>query len=226
MISVVVPVRNEAALVQGALAALRAQACSVPVELIVVDGGSTDATAARAAQVPGVRCLHAAPGRARQMNAGAAAARGELLLFLHVDTRLAPGALQMLAAATAQGLRAGAFRHRFSHPDWRLRLISRGHNLKCRLTGIYYGDHGMFVARELFESLGGFPEVDILEDVIFCERLRRHARGRLLEAEAVTDARRFLQQGIWRTTARGLLILARHRLGLTPGGRGFSQEVR
>lgn len=224
MISIIVPLRNEAALVGPALQALRAQAPDA--EIIAVDGASSDGSFELARQVPGVHCLYSPPGRGRQMNAGAALARGDVLLFLHVDTRLQPGALQALAAAVSQGLEAGAFTHRFLQDDWRLRLISWGHNLSCRLGHIYYGDHGIFVTRELFQAVGGFPEVPVLEDVIFCERLRRRVRGRLLAPLACTDGRRFLQLGVWRTVARGLWILACHRLGLRPVGRGFREEVR
>ncbi|WP_167784677.1 TIGR04283 family arsenosugar biosynthesis glycosyltransferase [Ramlibacter rhizophilus] len=224
MISVIVPLRNEAALVREAVEALRAQAGDF--ELLLADGGSTDGTLEIAQALPGVRCVRSAPGRGVQMNAAAAVARGSVFLFLHVDTRLEPGALLALERAVAAGLQAGAFTHRFDHPDWRLRLVSWGHNLSCRIGRIYYGDHGIFVTRELFERVGGFPEVPVLEDVMFCERLRRHARGRLLAPVATTGARRFLQLGVWRTTARGLWILAQHRLGRVPDGRGFREEVR
>lgn len=224
MISVIVPVLNEAATIRPALSELLAQAGDF--EVIVVDGGSNDGTWETAGQVAGVRCIRSGKGRGRQMNAGAAQARGELLLFLHADTRLPPGAFEAIERARKAGVQAGAFTHRFGADDWRLRLISAGHNMKCRLNRIYYGDHGIFVAGDVFERAGGFPEVPILEDVIFCERLRKLARGRLLPEVATTDARRFLRHGVWRSTARALLILARHRLGLPPNGRGFSDEVR
>lgn len=224
MISVIVPVLNEAATIGPALTELLAQGGDF--EVIVVDGGSTDGTWEAAEQVTRVRCIRSDKGRGRQMNAGAAHARGELLLFLHADTRLAPGAFEAIERARKGGVQAGAFTHRFGSDDWRLRLISAGHNMKCRLNGIYYGDHGIFVARNVFDGVGGFPEVPILEDVIFCERLRKLARGRLLPEVATTDARRFLRHGVWRSTARALLILARHRLGLPTDGRGFSDEVR
>lgn len=224
MLTVIVPVLDEARIVRAALDELLAQAGAF--EVIVADGGSSDGTCELAESMPGVRCVRSGRGRGAQMNAGAHAARGDVLLFLHIDTRLEPGALQAVQAAVADGLQAGAFTHRFSVRDWRLRLISAGHNAKCRLNGIYYGDHGIFVRRDLFERIGGFPEVPVLEDVIFCERLRRHARGRLLPQVATTDARRFLHHGVWRTTARGLWILARHRLGLDPVGRGYTDAVR
>lgn len=224
VISVIVPVLDEAKILSGALGDLLAQ--QGLFEVIVVDGGSTDGSRDVARQTPGVRCILSAKGRGAQMNAGAAAAQGDLLLFLHIDTRLPPGAILALAAAAAAGLQAGAFRHSFAAADWRLRLISAGHNLKCRLTRIYYGDHAIFVRRDVFERVGGFPEVPLLEDVIFCQRLRRVVRPVLLPQVVTTDARRFLQRGVWRTTGRALFILARHALGLTPGDRRFWDEVR
>ncbi len=161
------------------------------------------------------------------MNAGAAVARGSLLLFLHADTRLPEGALAALAEGHRRGdFRAGAFRHRFAPSDWRLALVSWGNNLRCRRSRVYFGDQGLFVERALFERLGGFPEVAALEDVIFCERLRAHTRAVLLPQAATTDARRFLHHGVWRSTWRALVILARHRLGLPALHRGYADPVR
>ena len=225
MISVIVPVLDEAAALPAALDALLAQPGDF--EVIVVDGGSGDATCDIARARAGVRLLQAPRGRAAQMNAGAAAARGELLLFLHADTRLPAGAIAALDAAQRRdGWQAGAFRHRFAPQDWRLALVSWGNNLRCRRSRVYFGDQAIFVRRELFERLGGFPVVPMLEDVIFCERLRGVTRAVLLSEAVTTDARRFLHHGVWRSTARALLILARHRLGLRSSGRGYVDAVR
>jgi rSAM/selenodomain-associated transferase 2 len=224
VISIVVPVLNEAKALPALLHALRGEGGDF--ETIVVDGGSSDATPAIAAAEPSVRVLEAARGRARQMNAGAKVARGEVLLFLHADTRLEPGAVAWLDANVGARLLAGAFTHRFAPPDWRLSLVSAAHNLRCRWTRVYYGDQAIFVTKALFDAAGGFPEVDVLEDVLFCERLRPLTRARLLGRVATTDSRRFLHHGVWRSIGRGVAIVVRHRLGLRVSGHGFSDPVR
>ncbi|MBE2259657.1 MAG: TIGR04283 family arsenosugar biosynthesis glycosyltransferase [Rhodobacteraceae bacterium] len=221
-ISVVIPVLNEELRLGGMLANVLPQ---LPEEVLVVDGGSRDATVAIATATVGVRLLRADKGRARQMNAGAAAARGDWLLFLHADTLLPPQALARIAALPASVL-AGAFRHRFSSDDWRLRLISRLDNYRTRLTRIAFGDQAMFVRRELFERLGGFPPCEVMEDVAFGERLRHATAPILLADEAITDSRKFEQMGIWSSLARVAVLLVCHRLRLPLVGRRFFSEVR
>lgn len=221
-ISVVIPVLNEELRLGGTLANVLPQ---LPEEVLVVDGGSRDATVAIATATAGVRLLRADKGRARQMNAGAAAARGDWLLFLHADTLLPPQALARIAALPASVL-AGAFRHRFSGEDWRLRLISRLDNYRTRLTRIAFGDQAMFVRRELFERLGGFPPCEVMEDVAFGERLRHATAPILLADEAITDSRKFEQMGIWSSLARVAVLLVCHRLRLPLVGRRFFSEVR
>lgn len=221
-ISVVIPVLNEELRLGGTLANVLPQ---LPEEVLVVDGGSGDATVAIATATAGVRLLRADKGRARQMNAGAAAARGDWLLFLHADTLLPPQALARIAALPASVL-AGAFRHRFSSDDWRLRLISRLDNYRTRLTRIAFGDQAMFVRRELFERLGGFPPCEVMEDVAFGERLRHATAPILLADEAITDSRKFEQMGIWSSLARVAVLLVCHRLRLPLVGRRFFSEVR
>lgn len=224
MISVIVPVLNESVALPVFLKALREQRGTF--EVIVVDGGSDDGTPDIAAGDPSVRLLRSARGRGCQMNAGAALARGDTLLFLHADTRLAPGAIDLLDGASATAWQAGAFTHSFSPTDWRLRLLSAAHNFRCRWTRVYYGDQAIFVRKTLFERVGGFPDVPMLEDVIFCERLRPLTRAVLLPQTISTDPRRFLHHGVWRSIARGVTIVVRHQLGLRVSGRGFSDPVR
>jgi rSAM/selenodomain-associated transferase 2 len=224
VISVVVPVLNEVRALPATLAALGEQGDQH--ETIVVDGGSDDGTVELLRSDPALRLVESRRGRGAQMNAGAAVARGDVLVFLHADTRLPPGAIARLDAAAESDWQAGAFSHRFAPADWRLHAVSLGNNLRCRWSRIYFGDQAIFVRRALFERVGGFPDVPILEDVIFCERLRPLTRAVLLPDAVVTDSRRFLHHGVWRTIWRGTWILGRHRLGFAPGGEGYSDVVR
>ncbi|NMQ26352.1 glycosyltransferase [Candidatus Accumulibacter phosphatis] len=221
-ISVIIPTFNEEARIGATLANVLPQR---PAEVLVVDSGSSDATASIAAATAGVQLLQSAKGRARQMNAGAAAARGEWLLFLHADTLLPAGALERIAALP-DGVLAGAFRHRFSGDDWRLRLISRLDNTRSRLTKIAFGDQAVFVRRMLFERLGGFPVCEVMEDVAFGEVLRRATTPILLSEEAITDSRKFEQMGVWTSLLRVGVLLACHRLRLPLVGRSFFNEIR
>ena len=201
MISVIIPVYNEARALPATLKSLDAQ--RGVFEVIVADGGSSDETVAIA--TGRARVISAPKGRASQMNAGAAVARGEWLLFLHADTLLPADALVRIQAL-AQDVQAGGFRHQFSGRSLVLRLASWLDNYRCRKTGVIYGDQALFVRAPLFGAMGGFPPV-LMEDAAFGERLLRHTRPRLLEQAVVTDSRKFEQQGPWRSLARVCLIL-------------------
>ena len=224
MISVIIPTLNEARALPATLARLAVQ--DTPHEIIVADGGSGDGTG-DVAREAGARWLQAPRGRGAQMNAGARqarCARGGWLLFLHADTLLPQGALATIAALPAQA-RYGCFHQAFSGDHRLLRLISRLHNWRCRKTQISYGDQAMFARRELFEDLGGFPETE-LEDVKISERLRQATPLVFLPAAVVTDARRFLAQGIVRSMGRIALLLLCHRFKLPLAGRRFFDPVR
>lgn len=223
MISVIIPVLDEERALPATLARVFAQVGEY--EIIVVDGGSHDATHAIATADARIRLITAPKGRASQMNAGADVARGEWLLFLHADTLLPDGALETIATLPGD-IQAGGFCHRFSGDDWRLRLISWMHNLRCRWTHVFYGDQALFVRRALFERLGGFPEDYPLEDVVFGERLRKATRPRLLHLRVVTDARKFTQMGAWKSLGRVALILTCHELRLPIRARIFFSDIR
>ena len=246
MVSVIIPAYNEEKALPHTLRELLRQ--SGDYEVIVVDGGSTDRTRTvaesfgfidsehdlRRLQDASRETLHAsrllltAPkGRASQMNAGAKLAQGEWLLFLHADTVLPPGAIQRLNGMEADhAIQAGGFMHRFSGDDWRLKMISFLDNFRCIRSRIIYGDQALFVRRPLFEQLDGFPNQPILEDVALCERLLTVTRPLLLSPAVVTDARKFLKVGIWRSFLRVLLIIlhVEFRLPILP--RAFFQDVR
>lgn len=223
MISVVIPAYNEEKALPETLARVFAQ--DMDSEVIVVDGGSCDATCYIACTNERVQLITAPKGRASQMNAGARRARGEWLLFLHADTHLPDGALSAIASLP-DDVQAGGFRHCFSGNDWRLRLISWLDNLRCRRTRVFYGDQALFVRRALFEHLGGFPENHPLEDVVFGEQLRNTTRPQLLNLHVVTDARKFLRMGVWKSLGRVALILTCHELRLPIPADTFFSDVR
>ncbi|MBS1173266.1 MAG: hypothetical protein H6R12_2096 [Proteobacteria bacterium] len=222
-VSVIIPFLNEEKALPPTLAALFAQPGGF--EVIAVDGGSSDGSRRILAQHPAVRVVAAPPGRASQMNAGAGLATGKLLLFLHADTLLPAGAMTALESLAASGQPGwGGFRHLFSAADWRLRLISRLHNGRCRLTQVFYGDQAMFVSRELFVAAGGFPH-RVMEDIALSKVLRRRTKPVFLPLVVVTDSRKFVQMGVWRSVARVALIRACDGLGLDYP-RAFFRDVR
>ena len=221
MISIVIPTLNEERALPQTLAHVAAQ--NAAYEVIVADGGSTDLTQAIARKAP-AQWLHAPRGRGAQMNAGARHAHGDWLLFLHADTHLPCAALSAIEELPPH-LEAGCFHQAFSDAHPLLRAVSWLHNWRCRRTHIMYGDQAMFVRRNVFEALGGFPESD-LEDVKLSERLRRRCAPVLLPATVTTDARKFLAQGIVRSTIRVVLILLCHRYQLPLMGRRFFDAVR
>lgn len=225
MISVVIPVYNEEKALPLTLRHLFTQ--TGDFETILVDGGSVDRTRDIASADSRVQLLRAPKGRAAQMNAGAQMAKGDWLLFLHADTLLPIGALDRIEALAAEGgYYAGGFRHRFSGSDWRLGLISYLDNWRCQRTRIIYGDQALFVQCALFERLGGFPPEPILEDVRFCEKLVRAIRPVLLDAHVITDARKFLQMGVWRSFARVLMIILCFELRLPIPAQLFFSDIR
>ena len=203
-LSIVMPVLNEAAGIEDALRAL-APLRARGVEVIVVDGGSTDGSPDLARPLAdGV--LVAPRGRALQMNAGAAVARGEMLLFLHADTRLPPDADRLVAAALARRV-WGRFDVRFDARGI-FTLIAFMMNLRSRLTGIATGDQAVFVTRAAFARAGGFPPIALMEDVALAARLKRIGWPAGLHARVTTAARRWRRYGIVRT----VLLMWRLRL--------------
>jgi rSAM/selenodomain-associated transferase 2 len=206
MLSIIVPVLDEAAGVEVALTALSPYRTR-GAELIVVDGGSRDGTTALA-QALADHVFVAPRGRAAQMNAGAAVARGDLLLFLHADTRLPDDADALLQDGLARSARAwGRFDVRFDRGGL-LTVVAFAMNLRSRVTGIATGDQGLFVKRTAFESVGGFPPIALMEDVVLSARLKRISRPLCLSARVTTSARRWKKHG----TLRTVLLMWRLRL--------------
>jgi rSAM/selenodomain-associated transferase 2 len=189
-LSVVVPALNEAAGIRAALEAL-APLRARGHEVIVVDGGSRDDTV-RIAQGLADRIIHAPRGRATQMNAGARAATGDFLVFLHADTRLPAGAAEMIRNAPLWGRFDVEIEGR--HPL--LKVVACAMNLRSRITGIATGDQAIFVRRAAF---AGFPEIALMEDVAFCKAMRQRAPPACLRAKVVTSGRRWESRGVLRT---------------------------
>ncbi len=191
------PALNDAAGITATLQAL-APLRERGHEVIVVDGGSADTTATLAA-VAADAVLHSPPGRARQMNTGAAAALGEVLLFLHADTRLPEGADAAIARALQAGARWGRFDVRITGASPAFPLIAALMNQRSRLTGIATGDQALFIERSLFMQIGAYAELPLMEDVELCTRLRAVARPACLRERVLTSGRRWESRGVWRT---------------------------
>jgi rSAM/selenodomain-associated transferase 2 len=211
-LSVIIPTLNEASCIAATLAALRLQK---PDEVLVVDGGSTDGTAARSTLAD--RVLHTPPGRAAQMNHGAARARGDVLLFLHADCTLDPGALAAAREGLEQpGVAAGCFHMRVAAPGPLFRLIDACATARVRLTGLVYGDQGLFVRRDTFERAGGFPPVRLMEDVLLSRALARLGRVVVANRRIHVSPRRWLRHGLVRQTLRNWTLTALAAAGVHP----------
>jgi rSAM/selenodomain-associated transferase 2 len=207
MISVVIPTLNAAATLGPCLAAVREAG-----EIVVVDGGSTDGTAA-IAESSSTHFVHSGRGRGVQLAAGASAAKGDWLLFLHSDTRLAPGWRESAERHMASRPdRAACFRFRLAAAERRARLIEAGVALRVRMLGLPYGDQGLLISRRLYEAIGGYRPLPLMEDV---DLIRRAGRIERLPIDAVTSAERWRSGGWLRRSARNLLCLALYRCGMS-----------
>lgn len=214
-ISIILPVLNEASALQAHLPLLQ-EARAAGHELIVVDGGSRDNGPELAASLAD-RVITTEPGRARQMNAGAAIATGDMLLFLHIDTRLPPGAITLLQRQLASGVvQWGRFDVQLSGGHPAFRMIETMINLRSRVSGVATGDQALFVRSALFRDIGGFPAVPLMEDVAITKTLRRLARPLCLRERVVTSSRRWETHGIARTVLLMWWLRLLYVLGVTP----------
>jgi len=209
-LSVIIPTLNEEMCIDSTLDSIRR---SGDVEVIVVDGGSQDRTVEFAAR-QGVIVAHSLPGRGRQMNVGAAIATGDVLLFLHADTRLPAGYLQMIEASLGSPAAcAGAFPLCIAAPGRSFRVIEFLVALRSRWLGMPYGDQAIFVTKHDFHLAGGFPEIPILEDYVLMRRLRRLGRIAMAARPVATSAQRWLAKGVLRTTLLNQACLLAYRMG-------------
>ncbi|HJY81598.1 MAG TPA: TIGR04283 family arsenosugar biosynthesis glycosyltransferase [Candidatus Binatia bacterium] len=212
-VSVIIPALNEARNIAQTLTQVRQAGES---QLVVVDGDSSDGTPEIARSYADL-VLSAPRGRARQMNVGARAATGEVLLFLHADTVLPRGFPGMLAQALADPeVVGGRFDVRLDTPGYLFRVIETLMNLRSRWTRISTGDQAIFVRRETFLAVGGYPEIDLMEDLALSRKLKQAGNIACLRARVVTSARRWQQNGVLRTVVLMWTLRLAHFLGVPP----------
>jgi rSAM/selenodomain-associated transferase 2 len=216
-ISVIIPVYQEGEGIKRTIHHLRSMQGGASCEIIVVDGhleGNTLSTIDEGAVIR----MHSEKGRGCQMNAGAQAASGDMLLFLHADTRLPPEALsRMMSVREKRGLVGGAFSLRIDSERIFFRIIAWLTNLRARLTRVPYGDQGIFLRRDYFREIGGYREIPILEDVDLMRRIRKRGdRIVLLHEAVVTSSRRWDRDGLLYGTLRNRMIMALYNMGIKP----------
>jgi len=212
-LSVIIPTLNEEHALGSTLESVRRSAPGS--EVVVVDGGSHDGTLVVARGVPGVRAISAPRGRGLQMNAGAGAATGDVLLFLHADTHLPPEAGVLVAAALEDPrVVGGSFVLGFDSAHPLLRLFSIASRLNVRWAT--YGDQALFFRREAFERVGGFPPLPLFEDVAMQSRIRRLGRCVKIQRPVRSSARRFLRIGVARQQLLNAALVVAYHLGVSP----------
>lgn len=213
MLSIIVPTLNEAAQITEALAAARNAAPHA--EIIVADGGSSDDTVTLAAQL--AQIVYAPRGRARQMNAGAQHAQGEILLFLHADTRLPTNAVERITDVLADSrVVGGGFALRFDAQGWMYEIIARSTNLRSRLRQVFTGDQAIFVRASVFRKIGGFADIPLMEDLEIWKRLADAGQISLTTPPVLVSARRHRRFGPLRVLITGWLYQTLYAIGVPP----------
>lgn len=225
-ISVIIPALNEAAQIGSTLRHLEGAGAA---EVIVVDGGSSDETV-QIAESLGARVLRGPANRGMQQNLGAESATGEILLFLHADTRPPDGfAGQVRAILDERGTIAGAFRFRLDASSFGFSLVERMVRLRSKLFSLPYGDQALFMSRQAFEKAGRFADLPVLEDFDLVRRLKRVGKIQLADSAAVTSARYWRERGVWQVTWRHQLCILGYYLGVSPSRlarlRNFDRRV-
>ncbi|MDD1413239.1 TIGR04283 family arsenosugar biosynthesis glycosyltransferase [Dolichospermum sp. ST_con] len=213
LISIIIPTLNEAGNIKETIISSQ---FSNNVEIIVVDGGSQDETLFIAKSL-NVKVIISPAGRANQMNAGAMAASGEILLFLHADTRLPTNFEEMMRTTLAKpGIVAGAFALRINAPNLGLRLVEFGVKWRSHLWQMPYGDQGIFLTKDVFQQVGNFPQMPIMEDFELIRKLKTMGKIYLLQTPVITSPRRWLKKGIIQTTILNQIIVIAYLLGVSP----------
>lgn len=217
-ISIIIPVLNEANTIARVISTARN---AENVEIIVADGGSSDGTV-EIAQNRADRAISTTPGRATQMNAGAAASTGDILLFLHADTLLPRGYDSLVRQALAKPSSAGgAFELEIDGRRLCLRLVETGVNWRSNFLQMPYGDQAIFLSSATFDKIGGFPDLPLMEDFELVRRLKKQGRIEIVPLPVLTSARRWQQVGVLKTTAINQIVIIAYFLGVSPDRLAF-----
>ena len=212
LVSVIVPVLDD---IDAATALVGQIAPDPRLDVILVDGGSDEALDRLVGGRADLRLIRTPPGRARQMNAGAANASGEWLLFLHADSTLPAGWLDTLEQLPGE-MSGGWFRFALDDPAWQARAIERGTRWRVRFLRLPYGDQGLFVRRRVFDEMGGYGDLPLMEDVDFVCRLRNRPGIIEVPLSLVTSARRWRRDGWWHRSTTNLALLTLYFAGVSP----------
>jgi rSAM/selenodomain-associated transferase 2 len=194
-ISVIIPTLNEAETIHRLIKSLQ----EIPeLEIIVSDGGSRDGSIEQLRQ-SGVVVVQSKPGRGEQLNAGVRAASGDILFFLHADSRLQESVAAQIRQSVDMGIQWGCCRLKFDEDILFFRILAQGSDWRARYLSMCYGDQGIYCTRTFFDSVGGFPDWSFLEDLEFSRRARRRVKACVLKEQIITSTRRFRMYGLWRT---------------------------
>ena len=215
MISIIIPALNEEDNIGRCLESLLK--AGGDCEIIVADGGSTDKTAEFAKSYPAVLFIESRKGRGIQMNMGAAAASGDILLFLHADTILETGwAAAILSVFDNASVSGGAFTFRIQSQLWKYRMVEAWVKLRCRLCLLPYGDQAIFVRKRAFDIIRGYKDIPVMEDVDFIGRLKKLGTIVILNKKAITSERRWSKKGLIKTAAINQFVMLLYKLGVNP----------